>query len=66
MIKHCPRCGNAVEMKTLDTVSGGEAPLKLTATGMPAAKCAKGPGAERARASAAGRRSSTSRRRSQL
>jgi hypothetical protein len=42
MIKHCPRCSNAVEMKTLGTVSGEDAPLKLTVGGMPAAKCAKG------------------------
>ena len=41
MIKHCPRCSNAVEMKTLERVSE-DAPLKLTVTGMPAAKCAKG------------------------
>jgi DNA-directed RNA polymerase subunit RPC12/RpoP len=42
MIKHCPRCSNAVEMKTLERVSAEDAPLKLTVTGMPAAKCAKG------------------------
>ena len=42
MIKHCPRCSNAVEMKILDRVSAEDAPLKLTVTGMPAAKCAKG------------------------
>ena len=42
MVKHCPRCSNAVEMKTLDRVSAEDAPLKLTVTGMPAAKCAKG------------------------
>ncbi|HEU4921733.1 MAG TPA: hypothetical protein VFT23_01515 [Burkholderiales bacterium] len=29
-------------MKTLDRVSAEDAPLKLTVTGMPAAKCAKG------------------------
>lgn len=42
MVKHCPRCSNAVEMRTLDRVSAEDAPLKLTVTGMPAAKCAKG------------------------
>jgi hypothetical protein len=42
MIKKCPRCSNAVEMKTLDKVSAEDAPLKLTVTGMPAATCAKG------------------------
>jgi DNA-directed RNA polymerase subunit RPC12/RpoP len=42
MIKHCPRCSNAVEMKMLDKVSAEDAPLKLSVTGMPVAKCAKG------------------------
>jgi len=42
MIKHCPRCSNAVEMKTLERVSAEDAPLKLSVAGMPAAKCAKG------------------------
>jgi hypothetical protein len=42
MIKHCPRCSAVVEMKTLDKVSAGDAPLKLSVTGMPAAKCPKG------------------------
>jgi hypothetical protein len=42
MIKHCPRCSNAVEMKTLDKVSAEDAPLKLSVSGMPAAKCTKG------------------------
>jgi hypothetical protein len=42
MIKHCPRCSGAVEMKTLDKVSAEDAPLKLSVSGMPAAKCAKG------------------------
>jgi DNA-directed RNA polymerase subunit RPC12/RpoP len=42
MIKHCPRCSNAVEMKTLDRMSAEDAPLKLSVSGMPAAKCAKG------------------------
>lgn len=42
MIKHCPRCSNAVEMKMLDRVSAEDAPLKLSVSGMPAAKCAKG------------------------
>jgi DNA-directed RNA polymerase subunit RPC12/RpoP len=31
-----------VEIKTLDRLSAEDAPLKLTVTGMPAAKCAKG------------------------
>ncbi len=42
MIKHCPRCSGAVEMKTLDKVSAEDAPLTLSVSGMPAAKCAKG------------------------
>lgn len=42
MIKHCPRCSNAMELKTLDRVSAEDAPLKLTVSGMPAAKCPKG------------------------
>jgi hypothetical protein len=42
MIKHCPRCSAAVEAKTLERVSAEDAPLKLTVSGMPAAKCAKG------------------------
>jgi hypothetical protein len=42
MIKHCPRCSAVVEMKTLDKVSAEDAPLKLSVSGMPAAKCAKG------------------------
>jgi hypothetical protein len=42
MIKHCPRCSNAVEMKALDRVSAEDVPLKLSVSGMPAAKCAKG------------------------
>jgi hypothetical protein len=42
MIKHCPRCSGPVEAKTLDRVSAEDAPLKLSVTGMPAAKCAKG------------------------
>jgi hypothetical protein len=42
VIKHCPRCGNAVEMKTLGKVSAEDKPLALTVTGMPAAQCAKG------------------------
>jgi len=42
MIKHCPRCSGAVEMKPLGNVSAEDAPLKLTVTGMPAARCAKG------------------------
>ena len=42
MIKHCSRCSNAVELKALETVSAEDVPLKLTVSGMPAAKCAKG------------------------
>jgi hypothetical protein len=42
MIKHCPRCNNAVEMKALDRLSAEDAPLKLSVSGMPCAKCAKG------------------------
>lgn len=42
MIKHCPRCPNLVELKTLDKVSAEDAPLKLTVSGMPAVKCPKG------------------------
>ena len=42
MIRHCPRCSNAVEMKPLERVSAEDAPLKLSVSGMPAAKCAKG------------------------
>ena len=42
MIKHCPRCSNAVEKTTLGAVSAEDAPLKLTVTGMPAVKCPKG------------------------
>jgi hypothetical protein len=42
MIKKCPRCSNAVEMKTLGAVSAEDAPLKLTTSGMPAATCPKG------------------------
>ena len=42
MLKHCPRCSNAVEVKTLERLSAEDAPLKLMVAGMPAAKCAKG------------------------
>jgi hypothetical protein len=42
VIKHCPRCSGAVEMKPLGTVSAEDAPLKLSVSGMPAAQCAKG------------------------
>jgi hypothetical protein len=42
MIKHCPRCPNPVEMKTLERISAEDAPLKLSVAGMPAAKCPKG------------------------
>ena len=42
MIKHCPRCGNAVEMKPLGTVSAEDKPMMLRVSGMPAARCPKG------------------------
>ena len=42
MIKHCPRCSNAVEKTALGAVSAEDKPLKLTVTGMPAVKCPKG------------------------
>ena len=42
MIKRCPRCSAAVELKTLDRVSAEDKPLTLAVTGMPAAKCPKG------------------------
>ena len=42
MIKYCPRCSGAVEMKPLGTVSAEDEPLKLSVSGMPAAQCAKG------------------------
>lgn len=42
MIKHCPRCSNAVDMKPLGTVSAEDGPMALRVSGMPAAKCAKG------------------------
>lgn len=41
-IKHCARCSSACEPKTLASVSGEAAPLKLTAHGMPALVCEKG------------------------
>ena len=43
MIKKCPRCGNAVEMKPLGNVSAEDKPLTLRVSGMPAAQCAKKP-----------------------
>ncbi len=42
MIKNCPRCGNAVEMKPLGNVSAEDKPLTLRVSGMPAVRCAKG------------------------
>jgi hypothetical protein len=42
MIKHCPRCGNAVQMQALGAVSAEDQPLMLKTSGMPAAQCPKG------------------------
>ena len=42
MIRHCPRCSNAVELKALDRVRAEDGPLALGVSGMPAATCAKG------------------------
>jgi hypothetical protein len=41
-VKHCPRCSNAMEPKTLERVSAGEAPLKLNLLGLPVLQCTKG------------------------
>lgn len=41
-VKHCPRCSNAMEPKTLERVSAGEAPLKLNLLGFPVLQCPKG------------------------
>ena len=41
-VKHCARCSNALEPASLEQVSAGESPLKLTLSGMPVLKCAKG------------------------
>ena len=41
-VPHCPLCRGAMELKTLDQVSGEDGPLKLTARGMPVFRCAKG------------------------
>jgi hypothetical protein len=41
-IKHCARCSGACEARVLASVSGEDAPLKLTVHGMPALVCAKG------------------------
>ena len=42
MIKRCPRCSAPVEQQTLGRVSAEDAPLKLSVSAMPAAKCPKG------------------------
>jgi hypothetical protein len=42
MIKACPRCSGAMEMKILDPLSAEDKPLALRVSGMPAAKCSKG------------------------
>lgn len=39
--KHCARCSGVCEVKVLGSVSGEDAPLKLTVHGMPALVCAK-------------------------
>ena len=39
MRKSCRTCSGPVELKTLDKTSAENAPLKITATGMPIAKC---------------------------
>jgi len=41
-VKHCPRCSNALEQKTLERISAGEAPLKLNLLGIPVLQCPKG------------------------
>ena len=41
-VPHCPLCRGAMELKTLDQVSGEDGPLKLSARGMPVFRCAKG------------------------
>lgn len=41
-VKHCARCSGACELKVLAEVSGEDAPLRLTARGMPALVCPKG------------------------
>ena len=40
-VRHCARCSSACEAKVLASVSGEDAPLKLTVHGMPALVCAK-------------------------
>jgi hypothetical protein len=39
MRKHCRICGSPLELKPFDKLSAEAAPLKITAFGMPAAKC---------------------------
>lgn len=41
-IRHCARCSGVCEVKVIESVSGEDAPLKLTVHGMPAQVCAKG------------------------
>lgn len=40
-VRHCAMCSGACEVKTLASVSGEDAPLKLTVDGIPALVCAK-------------------------
>jgi hypothetical protein len=42
MVKTCPRCSGAMELKILDSLTAEDKPLALRVAGMPAAKCAKG------------------------
>jgi hypothetical protein len=42
MLKTCPRCSGAMELKILDPLTAEDKPLALRVAGMPAAKCAKG------------------------
>lgn len=42
MRKSCLRCSGEVQLKSLDKVSADNAPLKVTVTGMPVAKCRHG------------------------
>jgi len=41
-VKHCTRCSNAMEPKTLERVSAGEGSLKLHLIGLPVLQCVKG------------------------
>lgn len=40
-VKHCARCSGVCELKHLESISGEDAPMKLTVHGMPALVCAK-------------------------